>query len=110
MTGAVGESASRDMQAYIEYADQLPTWETILNDPKKAHVPESAGACAITVFGAISKIDKNSIDNFMQYMERFESEWQACFAINVAKAPTKQAIAFGSRKFTEWVAKNEDLL
>jgi len=110
MTGAVGESASRDMQAYIEYADQLPTWEDIIADPKKSHVPESAGACAITVFGAISKIDKNTIDTFMQYMERFESEWQACFAINVAKAPTKQAIAFSSRKFTEWVAKNEDLL
>jgi energy-coupling factor transporter ATP-binding protein EcfA2 len=110
MTGAVGESASRDMQAYIEYADQLPTWEEIIAEPKKSHVPESAGACAITVFGAIAKIDKNNIDTFMQYMERFESEWQACFAINVAKAPTKQAIAFSSRKFTEWVAKNEDLL
>ena len=110
MSGAVGEAASRDMQAYIEYADQLPTWENTIANPKSALVPESAGACAIVVFGAIAKIDKTTIDTFMTYLERFESEWQACFAINIAKSPSKQAIAFSSRKFTEWVAKNEDLL
>ena len=110
MMGAVGEPAARDMQAYIEYQDQLPLWDAIIKNPKQAHVPESAGACAVLVFGAISKIDKTTMTPFMQYLERFEPEWQACFAINVAKNPTKQAIAFSSTAFAEWVAKNEDLL
>ena len=110
MMGAVGEPAARDMQAYIEYQDQLPLWDAIIKNPKQAHVPESAGACAVLVFGAIAKIDKTTMTPFMQYLERFEPEWQACFAINVAKNPTKQAIAFSSTAFAEWVAKNEDLL
>ena len=110
MTGAIGEAASRDMQAYIEYSDQLPEWETIISSPKTAIVPDTAGASAIVIFSAISRVDKSSIDKFMEYLDRFNSEWQACFAINIAKNPSKQAIAFSSGKFTEWVTKNEDLL
>jgi hypothetical protein len=110
LTGAVGEAASRDMQAFIEYSDQLPTWENTIQNPKTAAVPTSAGACAIVVFGAIAKVTKETIDDFMTYLERFESEWQACFAINIAKSSSKQAVAFSSKKFSDWVAKNEDLL
>jgi len=110
MSGAVGESASRDMQAYIEFSDQLPTWESVLAEPKTAKVPDGAGACAILIFGAIAKIDKGTISPFMTYLERFEPEWQACFAINIAKSPSKQSIAFSSAKFADWVQKNEDLL
>ena len=110
LTGAIGESGARDMQAYIEFADQLPTWESTVTKPDTAPVPTSPGACAIVVFGAISRVDKQTITPFMQYLERFEPEWQAVFAINIAKAPTKQSIAFSCKAFAAWVAKNQDLL
>jgi hypothetical protein len=110
LTGAIGESGARDMQAYIEFADQLPTWEATIKEPKTAPVPTSAGACAIVVFGAIARITKDSITPFMEYLERFESEWQAVFAINIAKTPSKQAIAFSCKAFANWVSKNQDLL
>jgi hypothetical protein len=110
LTGAIGESGARDMQAYIEFADQLPTWEATIADPKNTRVPTSSGACAIVVFGAISRITKESITPFMTYLERFEPEWQSVFAINIAKTPSKQSIAFSCKAFAEWVAKNQDLL
>lgn len=110
LKGAVGEAAARDMQAYIEFADQLPTWEQQIKYPDNTKVPTSPGACAITVFGAIARVDKQSITPFMQYLERFESEWQAVFAINIAKTPSKQSIAFSCKAFADWVAKNQDLL
>ena len=110
LAGAVGEAAARDMQAYIEFADQLPTWEQQIKDPDNTKVPTSPGACAITVFGAISRVDKQSITPFMKYLERFEAEWQAVFAINIAKTPSKQSIAFSCKAFADWVAKNQDLL
>jgi len=110
MTGAIGESASRDMQAYIDFSDQLPEWDSILKNPKTAKVPESAGASAIVIFGAIIKMTKETITPFMDYLERFEPEWQACFAINIAKNPQKQAVAFSSSRFADWVQRNEDLL
>ena len=110
LSGASGEAASRDMQAYIAYHDQLPMWESIIRSPRTTSVPESAGACAVMVFGAIAKLDTNNINPFMDYVERFEPEWQAAFCINLAKSKTKQAIAFRSKKFADWVQKNEDLL
>ena len=110
LTGALGEAGARDMQAYIEFADQLPTWETIIASPQTTNVPSKPGACAITVFSAISRVDKDNINPFMKYLERFDAEWQAVFAINIAKTPGKQAIAFSSKSFADWVAKNQDLL
>jgi hypothetical protein len=110
LTGAIGEAGARDMQAYIEFADQLPTWEATTKDPKNTKIPTSPGACAIVVFGAIARIDKTTITPFMEYLQRFSPEWQAVFAINIAKTPSKQAIAFSCKAFADWVAKNQDLL
>lgn len=110
LAGTIGEAAARDMQAYIAYQDQLPTWDSITAKPKEAAVPTSAGACAVLIFGAIMKVTKETMQPFMTYLERFEPEWQACFAINIAKNPSKQTIAFSSPAFANWVQANEDLL
>jgi hypothetical protein len=108
LTGAVGESAAR--QAYLDFSDQLPSWDVTINNPDTAPLPTSPGACAITVFGAISKITKDTIAPFMKYLQRLEPEWQAVFAINIASTPTKQSIAFSCRAFADWVGKNQDIL
>jgi len=110
LTGAVGESAARDLQAYIEFSDQLPAWEATIADPLGTRIPTNAGACSIVMFGAIARVTKETFSPFMKYMERFEPEWQAVFAINVAKTPSKQAMAFSNAEFTKWLAKNQDLL
>ena len=110
LSGAVGEACARDIQAYVEYQDQLPSWESIITTPETARIPEGAGACSVLVFGAIQKIDKENITPFMTYLSRFSPEWQACFVINVGRNIEKQGIAFKSKAFADWVQKNEDLL
>lgn len=110
LAGTIGEAAARDMQAYIAYQDQLPTWESIVTKPNDAPVPTSAGACAVLIFGAIMKVTKETMQPFMTYLSHFEPEWQACFAINIAKNPNKQSVAFSSSAFANWVQQNEDLL
>jgi hypothetical protein len=110
LMGTIGEAAARDMQAFIEYQGQLPTWDSIIKSPSTVAVPESPGACAVMVFGALAKIDKTTMPAWMKYMERFESEWQACFAINISRSHTKQDIAFSCQAFADWCGENEDLL
>jgi len=110
LKGSIGEAAARDMQAFITYQDQLPTWDSIIASPRTAMVPTSAGASAVLVFGAIQKVDKQSLTPFMQYMERFDSEWQACFAINLCANAAKQPMAFTNQAFADWLERNEDLL
>ena len=110
LAGAIGEAGARDMQAYIEYQDQIPTFEAMIKHPKTTTVPTSAGACSVLIFGAVLKVDKDTIVPFMEYLERFEPEWQACFAITLAQNPTKKLMAYKSKAFIDWIAKNEDLL
>lgn len=110
MVGTIGESGARDLHAFVEYQDQLPSWEAITTNPKTARLPESPGACAVLVFGGIARVDRTTITSFMEYVERMEPEWQAVFAINIAKNPAKQQIAFTSPKFRDWCTTNVDIL
>jgi len=110
LAGAIGEAAARDMQAFIEYHDQLVPFKDIVKDPKGARLPKSAAACSVMAFGAIQKITKDTLDPFMEYLERLQPEWQACFALSLAKTPNKQAIAFSSARFTKWVHEYEYLI
>lgn len=110
LCGTLGESAARDMMAYVDYQDQLPSWDSIIKEPTKAHVPEAPGACAVMIFGAITKVTRENIEPFMNYLERFEPEWQAAFCMNLSKNPEKQSVGFTSKAFHSWIHRNNDIL
>lgn len=110
LIGKVGQAAAADLLAFIDYQDQLAPWADIVAHPKATPIPSSAGACSVLVFGAIEKITAETMTPFMTYLERLAPAWQAAFAINVAKNPAKQKIAFSSGAFASWLERNEDLL
>lgn len=110
LTGVIGEAGARDMQAFVAYADQLPSKAQIIANPQTAPVPTQPGACAVVVYSLIQASEKDNFSKFMEYIGRFDAEWQACFAINMARNTSKQAIAFGNKDFAKWVADNQDLL
>jgi hypothetical protein len=110
LAGTIGESAARDMQAFIAYQDELPTRERIVSQPKDAPIPTSAGATAVLVFSMIAAVDADNITPIMEYVSRLEPEWQAVFCISLAKNPAKQGIAMRARAFSDWAVKNQDLL
>jgi hypothetical protein len=110
LAGTIGESAARDMQAFIEFQDQLPKRAEIIKDPLHCRLPEGAGATAVMTYNMLTSIDKSCVDAYMDYAERLAPEWQATLCISIAKTAAKQAIAFSNQKFAAWVAKNEDIL
>lgn len=110
LSGAIGEAGARQLSAFIEFSDQLPEWASIIANPETTPIPTAPGACTVLAFSAINRVTKETISPWMKYLARFSEEWQATFCINVAKNPSKQAVAFASRSFAEWVAKNQDLL
>lgn len=110
LSGTLGEAAARDIQAFVAFQDQLPSWDSIIDEPKHARIPDSSGACAVLVFGAVTKVDRNNIDQFMVYLDRMAPEWQAAFCITIARDAAKQAIAFSNKSFAKWVLANEDII
>ena len=106
LSGTCGESFARDFQAYLEFSDQLPSKEAVLKNPTSAPIPTSPAAQSIIVFGAISWIEKATMPVFLKYLQRFPVEWQAVFAVNVAKS-SKQSIAFTCKEFSGWVTAHQ---
>jgi hypothetical protein len=109
LIGTIGEQAARDLNAYIEYQNELPAWKDIIDNPRSAHVPSSAGAAGVLVFGAVQRVDEQSIDAVMQYLDRFDTNWQATFCLTLAKS-AKQRVGFRNASYAKWVADNQDLL
>jgi hypothetical protein len=59
------------------------------------------------VFRTLAVIEKEWINNWMDYLVRLDREAQGMFA-NGVRAPkyTKQAMVMTNRKFTEWAVAN----
>jgi hypothetical protein len=108
LAGTCGEAFARDFQAYLEFSDQLPTKESVINNPTTTPIPASPAAQSIIVFGAISWVEKATLPPFLKYLKRFPVEWQAVFAANIAKS-NKQSIAFTCKEFSGWVTEHQHL-
>lgn len=107
LTGTIGESAARDMQAFFTVVDKLPSWDAILNSPNTAKMPDDAVARCILVFSAITRVEKDSLAKWMTYLQRMDKEWQALFATSVMKSPQKQAFCVMNKEFKDWAMQNQ---
>ena len=109
LAGTVGDKAAAEMQAFFTVVDKLPTWESIVADPKGAKVPGATDVIAkcMVVFSALTRVDDKSIDAWIDYAERLDLEWQAMFAKSAMKSSTKQSILTRNTKFKQWAIKNQ---
>jgi hypothetical protein len=107
LTGTIGESAARDMQAFFTVVDKLPTWDAILASPASAKLPEDTVAKCILVFSAITRVERDTLDKWMTYVQRMDKEWQALFATSVMKSPQKQSFCVMNKSFKDWALANQ---
>jgi AAA domain (dynein-related subfamily) len=107
LDGTIGFSASRDMQAYIELADQLPTREAIETSPDTAIVPNSPAAQCILVFKAVAVATKDNFATWMRYIKRMPKEVQAVFINSLLEVQTKKSWAMTHPTFVTWARENQ---
>lgn len=110
LTGTVGAPAANSIAAFIAHQDSLPSWKDIIEQPHRTPIPTEQGALAVLVFGAIERVERSSLPQFLDYISRAEEEWQTIFCLGLARSKTKQAMAFTCKAFSDWAIKNEDLL
>jgi len=106
LSGTIGESASRDMQAFFTVVDKMPTWDAVITNPATAKMPDDAVAKCIMVFSAIARVEKDTLSKWLTYSKRMDMEWQALFATSVMKS-TKQAFCVMNSDFKDWALKNQ---
>lgn len=107
LIGTIGARAAMDLMAFTKLADQLPSLESIKNNPESAKIPDSASAVCMVVFKAISTLERDWVDAWMTYLNRLDKEAQAMFAKNVASPKySKSSIIMTNKKFTQWAREN----
>ena len=107
LAGTVGESAARDMQAFFTVADTLPSWSAIIDSPTTAILPNDTIAKCMLVFSAISRVEKDTLSQWMAYVQRMDEEWQALFATSVMKSSTKQQFCVTNKQFVDWAVSHQ---
>ena len=110
LMGTIGDRGAMDLMAFVSLSDQLPSLQSIKDNPKSAKVPDSAAAICMVVYRTLSALDKDWINSWMDYLPRLDTEAQAMFA-NGVRAPkySKQTMVMTNKKFTEWAMKNNHL-
>lgn len=105
--GTVGGPAAADIMAHVRIGDQLPSLQSIKDDPANANVPTSAAAICMVVYRALAAIEYDWADAWMTYMGRLDKEAQGMFA-NGARNPNykKKDIVMNNRKFGAWAQAN----
>ena len=107
LMGAIGERGAMDLMAFVKLADQIPSAESIKQDPKNAKIPSSAAGVCMVVFRTLASIEADWINPWMDYLVRLDKEAQGMFA-NGVRAPkyAKQSLVMTNKKFTQWAMDN----
>jgi hypothetical protein len=105
--GTIGFAASRDLQAFIQLADQLPTREAIESSPDTALVPTSPAAQCILMFKATSAVTRENFATWMRYVRRMPKESQAVFINSLLELKDKKAWAMVHPSFVTWARENQ---
>ena len=107
LMGTIGDRGAMDMMAFVKLADQLPSLQSIKDDPLNAKVPESASAVCMTVFRAMGAMQRDWVDSWVTYMQRLDKEAQGLFANGIrANSYAHRDVVMQSKEFTAWAMQN----
>ena len=107
LDGTLGFSASRDLQAYIALADQLPTREAIESSPDTAPIPTSPAALCILAFKGVAVCTRESFAVWLRYIKRMPKETQAVFINSLLEIRDKKQWAMAHPSFVTWARENQ---
>ena len=110
LSGTIGKQAAVDMQAFIEFKDQLPNFDEVCKTPDKVNVPKTLGPKYVFVYASIARITNDNLENVMKYLRRFEVEFQALFAVCLSKVESKRDICLKNKNFENWIKENIDII
>jgi hypothetical protein len=107
LMGTIGDRGAMDLMAFVKLADQLPSLQSIKDDPMGARVPDSAAAVCMVVYRSLATMSADWIDAWMTYLPRLDMEAQGMFAGGVTRDTyAHRKIVMTNRKFTDWAMQN----
>lgn len=110
VAGDVGEGASAQMFAFFKVVDQMPTFEQILKDPKKAKVPtfERLDAAYATMMMCVFNCTPANVDTVWQYAERLPMALQVPAARSLLEKGSGALL--NSKALGKWIQEHQALI
>lgn len=106
LAGLIGQRSAADLHVFVQLANKMPAWQAILNDPANAPLPDNPVACMMTVYRAVSRTTKGTLDAVMTYMQRLPMELQAVFVNQLLRDPKRSTWSALNAGFTQYIIKN----
>ena len=107
-SGYIGEGMSAQMFAFLKVADQLPTIQQILKDPKNAKCPDRLDAAYAAVQLCLHHAEPANVDKIWDYAERLPVELQTSAARSLLEK--SGGTLLNTKALGAWVAKNRALI
>ena len=83
LVGCIGSRGALDLMAFHKLASQLPSRDSIKDNPKTAIVPDNASAVCMVIYRTLTSMTKDYVTPFMTYLDRLSPEAQGMFANGV---------------------------
>ena len=110
LEGCIGMAGSRQLQTFIDLAEQLPTPDEIIEDAQGAVVPDSPPAMCITVMSALTWVDDSpKLSAWFTYLKRLPTENQAMFVLQAKEKKDLAKIMYTHKEFGAWCKTNSHL-
>ena len=107
VAGMIGDGAAAQLFAFIKLEAEMPTYESIVKDPKGVKVPGKPDAQMLVVYSLAHRIKPDDADSVVTYVRRFPKEFGATFAHSAASRDFK---LLQTAAFRDWVKDNSSLL
>lgn len=111
INGAIGESGGTEFYAFCQIAENVPSIESIMDNPENTLVPGEASLRFFVVSSVMDHTDSNTIDNLFTYINRFPEDYQVVYLRGVArkdpKLRTNKAYLKNLNKLLRFISEDE---
>jgi hypothetical protein len=105
--GMIGAGAVAQLTAMIRLGYEMPKFQEIVANPKKATVPTAPDAQMLVCYSLAHRVDLKTIEPVMTYVERMPAE----FTITFGKAAVhRNRELINTPTFGKWCSKNASLM
>ena len=110
LSGTVGEPAMHNILTMVKLDNQLVSWDDLIKSPTTVSVPNNGAASCMLIAKAVQRIEKSTMNAFMEFLPRLSKEAQGLFARTVmTNNCPKRDVAATNTKFATWAADNNYL-
>lgn len=107
IAGMIGDAAAGQLFSFVILEREMPKFEDIVRNPMSERTPTKPDACMLVSFNLAHRVDMDTIDAVVKYINRLPKEFGVTFGRSaVAKTPK----LVSSKGMMEWVKQNATLM